>query len=297
MTRTVGFIGLGRMGLAMARRLMQQGFAVVGCDPASAAREGFAAAGGTIAGTPRQVADAAELVFACLPSAAVSQAVAGEVQAGEAVRVYVECSTIGAQAMRALAASLAPRVLVVDAPISGGPPGALAGTLATVISGHPEACSLARSALEALASNIVEAGPEPGQAQVFKLVNQGLTFAAYLLTAEAVAAGVKAGADPAALLRFLNAGTARNWATAVKFPQSVLPGRFGEGNLDIVRKDMAMYLDLCREGGVPHALGAQAEALFALADAVLPAPVDLARAVQLYELAAGIEIRADNPQP
>lgn len=293
---TVGFIGLGRMGGAMARRLLQQGFEVVGCDPAAPAREAFRAAGGRPIATPREVAEAAPLVFACLPSASVSQAVlrgADGLLAGSAVQVYVECSTIGPQAMQALAQELAARhIALLDAPISGGPPAALEGTLATVVAGSEAARVLARPMLEALASSIVEAGAQPGQAQVFKLVNQGLTFAAFLLAAEAVTAGVKAGAEPEALLRFLNAGTARNWATAVKFPQSVLPRRMGEGNLDIVRKDMAMYVDLCREAGVPHALGAQAEALFALADHLLPGPVDLAGAVRLYELAAEVEIRA-----
>lgn len=298
---TVGCIGLGRMGLAMARRLLQQGWHVVGCDPAAAARADLRAAGGELAGTAREVADAAVVVLACLPSAAVSQAVLrgpDGLLAGSTVQVHVECSTIGPQAMRGLAQELATRdIALLDAPISGGPPAALEGRLATVLAGSEAARLLARPILETLATSIVEAGPQPGQAQVFKLVNQGLTFASFLLTAEAMAAGVKAGADPVALLRFLNAGTARNWATTVKFPQGVLPRRFGDGNLDIVRKDMAMYLDLCRESGVPHALGAQADALFALADTLLPAPVDLASAVRLYELAAGIEIRAAASRP
>jgi 3-hydroxyisobutyrate dehydrogenase-like beta-hydroxyacid dehydrogenase len=284
---TVGFIGLGRMGGAMARRLLRAGYAVVGCDPDAAAREAFQQAGGHIAAIPCDVADSAEVVLACLPGAGVSRSVAfgaDGVAGGKAVRVYVETSTVGQAVMEDIASRLsASGIGVLDAPISGGPDGADAGTLAAVVSGAREAQALARPIMAAYASTVVDAGPQPGMAQVFKLVNQGLTFASFALTAEAVSAGVKAGADPQALLDFLNAGTSRNWATAVKFPQSVLPRKFGPGNLDIVKKDMALYLELCRQTGTPALLGQQADAIFSMAERVLPAPVDLASIVRFYE--------------
>jgi len=300
MRETLGFVGLGQMGLAMARRLLAQGFDVVGCDPAVAARDALVRAGGRTAATPRQVADTAEVVLACLPSAEASLMVACGAEGiaeGAAVRVYVECSTLGPEAMREIAARLQGRGMdVLDAPISGGPAGAEAGTLATVVAGPIAARERAAAAIAAYAATIVPAGDEAGLAQVFKLANQGLTFASFVLTAEAVTAGVKAGADPEALLAFLNAGTARNWSTSVKFPQSVLAGRFGPGSLHIVRKDLAMYVAMCRRGGIVPSMGAEAEAIAAHADHTLSPPVDLASIVRLYEAAAGIEVRSVNKE-
>ncbi len=138
-----GFIGLGHMGAAMAHRLLQAGFPLVVHDLSPAACAPLAAAGAQVAGSAREVADAAEVVFLCLPSAAASRSVVEGphgLLAGRALRVVVETSTVGPAALRSLAALLAARgVALVDAPVSGGPRGAQAGTLSVM---HAGACLL-----------------------------------------------------------------------------------------------------------------------------------------------------------
>jgi 3-hydroxyisobutyrate dehydrogenase-like beta-hydroxyacid dehydrogenase len=297
--RTIAFIGLGAMGLPMAQRLLGAGFAVVGFDPQAERCEALRAAGGRVARDAAEAADAAFCVLACLPSAAhsvsVAQGIASAAAAGSAPALYIECSTIGQAAMQRVHAALAPAgVALLDAPISGGPEGAAAGTLSTVVSGGREAQREVREVLGTYASTIVDAGEMPGLAQVYKLINQALTFAAFLLTAEGIAAGVKAGADAHALLEFLNASTARNWSTTTRFPQSVLPRTFGRGSLSIVRKDMDAYIALCRESGALSPMGDSAVTLFALADSLLAPPVDLASVVRLFEAATGTPISNPN---
>jgi len=300
--RTIGFVGLGAMGLPMAQRLMRCGFAVVGFDPLAAPCEALRAVGGRIARSVSGVADAASCVLACLPSAehsvSVAQSIADSAGAGRSLDLYIECSTIGQVAMHRVHAMLAPvGIALLDAPISGGPEGAAAGTLATVVSGSRDAQGRAREVLAAYASTIVDAGEMPGLAQVYKLINQALTFGAFVLTAEGIAAGVKAGADAGALLEFLNASTARNWSTSTRFPQSVLPRTFGRGNLAIVRKDMDAYLALCREAGALSPMSDTAVTLFALADSLLQPPVDLPSVVRLFEAATGTPISNPSGAP
>lgn len=301
----IGFIGVGKMGAAMAARLLQRGATLVVCDPDPAACAALARAGAAVADTPRAVADQVPLAFACLPSGEISEQVAlgpaGLVH-GRTLRTYVETSTIGQQTMEHIARGLDGHGIdTVDAPVSGGPDGAAAGRLATVAAGPAAARARAAAAIASYAGTCVDAGPRAGMAQVFKLVNQGLTFASVALTAEAMAMGVKAGADARALLDFLNAGTARNWATAVKFPQSVLTRTFGHGHLGIVRKDLQLYLELCRRSGTPALMGGQAAALFELVESLFPGQADLASVVRLYETFTGAPVggaaTASNEEP
>jgi len=285
--QVIGFIGVGKMGEAMVRRLMAAGADAVVFDTDAAACRRLEAAGARAAPSARAVADEAAQVFACLPTPAASLAIATGsegVMGGRRIRVLVECSTIGRAHIRTIADSLAEvGIALVDAPVSGGPAGAQAGTLATVVSGPEEAKRSVRAALSCWASAIVDAGPRAGASQVYKLVNQALTFANMVLAAEALAAGVKAGAEPRALLDFINASTGRSWATTEKFPRSVLTGQTGNGSLGIVMKDMQLYLDMCRETGTPSMLGAPAFAAIQMAEKLFAPSADLGSVATLFE--------------
>jgi carboxymethylenebutenolidase len=302
MTQTLGVVGLGRMGLAMAQRLRQHGFDVIGCDTRKEACAAFVTVGGRVAPTPRAVADEASVVFASLPTAGACREAAygtNGVARGSALRVYVECSTIGPQAMREIAQRLGYAGMeAVDAPVSGDPAAASEGSLSVVVAGAPRAVQAAMQGLSCFCADVVEAGEQPGVAQVFKLVNQGLTHATFVLTAEALSAGVKSGAEPAALLAYLNANTARNHATTDDFPHRVLPRRFGTADLGVVKKDMGLYLEMCRQGGIPASVGQQAEAMMTMAGAILPPPLELSSIAMLYEATGGVELRGlAQPEP
>lgn len=293
MGATLGFVGLGQMGGAMARRLIAAGNRVVGFDPDSAAMEQLAAAGLIAAASAREVADAAPIVFACLPSGEASLEVAHGIRQGAAVRVLVECSTIGGPAMQAVAAAVQARGIdVLDAPVSGGPKGADAGTLAVIVSGSPAAVGRARPALDQLAGSVMVVGDTPGQAQTCKLVNNAISLSTMLLTCEAVVMGVKAGVDAGTLIDVINVSSGRSSASADKFPKAVLPRSFDYGGaIGLGNKDFELFVQQAHGLGLPAELVAHAANLWRCATVRVGEKADYAAVVRLFEEWAGVECR------
>ncbi len=284
----VGMIGLGHMGGAMARRMMQKGHAVVGFDPAPDARARFEAAGGAAAESPRAVADRADLVFACLPGKAASFATAcGEdgIRQGRRVRTYVEMSTLGRAAAVAIADSLSgTEIGFLDAPISGGPKGAEVGALTAIVAGGQGEIAAARPALDAIASNVFVVGDTPGMAQVCKLVNNILSITAMVTSCEAIAMGVKAGLDARTMIDVINVSTGRNSATMDKFPKAILPRSFDYGGpLSIGLKDIDLYLELARDTRMPAMMGFGVSGLFGHIAARLGETADYSSMIKVFE--------------
>ncbi|HEX2939845.1 MAG TPA: NAD(P)-dependent oxidoreductase [Rhodopila sp.] len=239
----IGFIGLGQMGAPMAERLLAPDVRLHVFDTRPDAMAPFVERGAVACASPAAVAAEAEIVFACLPTARASEAVAAEVAGGSALRLYAEMSTIGREAIERIAALLAARgIACVDAPISGGPAGARAGTLAMLAAGDPEAVAALRSWQLRIGKTVFVMGEQPGQAQVMKLVNN-LMFATNLVAAcEGLAMGAKAGLDPDAMLAMVNAGTGRSMASE-RVLEEVLSGRFAFGAaLSVLDKDVRLGL-------------------------------------------------------
>jgi 3-hydroxyisobutyrate dehydrogenase-like beta-hydroxyacid dehydrogenase len=284
----VGMIGLGHMGGAMARRMMQRGHAVIGFDPAPDARARFEAAGGTAVESPRAVADAADLVFACLPGKAASFATAfGDdgIVHGHRVRTYVEMSTLGRAAVATIADGLSgTKIGFLDAPISGGPKGAEAGTLTAIVAGGQSEIAAARPALDDIASNVFIVGDTPGMAQVCKLVNNILSITAMVTSCEAIAMGVKAGLDARTMIDVINVSTGRNSATMDKFPKAILPRSFDYGGpLSIGLKDIDLYLELARDTRMPAMMGFGVSGLFGHIATRLGAEADYSTMIKVFE--------------
>jgi 3-hydroxyisobutyrate dehydrogenase-like beta-hydroxyacid dehydrogenase len=249
----IGFIGLGAMGAAMAERLQAAGVPLVVLDTNRQAVEPFVARGAKAAAGAAEVGEAAEIVFLCLPKAPVSAATCAALATSTKVRVVVEMSTIGKAAMEPIAADLARAgKILVDCPVSGGPRGARAGTLATIVAGDPAAIAAIRPYLDIMAKNVFVVGERPGLAQVMKLVNNLISAANMASAFEALVIGAKAGLDPALMVEVVNASTGRNSATQDKVPQSVLTGSFDYGaRLDILYKDITLGLAEAEALGVP----------------------------------------------
>lgn len=298
MAEPLGFIGLGHMGAAMARRLLTAGFRVIGHDIAPAHLDALRAEGLEPAADARAVADAAPVVFTCLPTLAACRAVAAEVAQGSAVRVQVECSTIGVGPMRELAALLGARgIALIDAPLSGGPGGVAAGTVTVIAAGPPEAMERARPALARLAGSLKVVGTEAGQAQICKVVNNVVSICAMAITCEAVVAGVKAGMDADTLVEVLNLGTGRTSASTDKFPRAILPRRFAFGGaMEVGNKDLALYLDLAEAGGLDAAMVRQVASVWREATDTLGADTDYSELVKLFEAKAGAVVRGRSAQ-
>ena len=244
----VGLIGLGSMGGAMAARLLRQGVVPVVWDaqPAAVVRSGGQAAAG-----PADVA--ADCVILSLPDAvAVAAVLAALWPVLPPGAVVVDTSTISPLDARGFAAVAAARgVAYLDAPVSGGPAGAAAGTLTMMIGGEATALARARSVLALLTQRIVHVGG-PGAGQVAKLVNNLLVATHLVTAAEALRLGARAGLAPEALLPVLNAATGRSAATEVNWPRWIATGAFDSGfSAGLMRKDVRLALELAAAVGAP----------------------------------------------
>jgi 3-hydroxyisobutyrate dehydrogenase len=289
---SIGFLGLGQMGAPMAERLLAPDIRLHVFDPRPEATAAFAARGAVACASAAEVADRAEVVFACLPGGAVSEAVAAEVAGGTALRVYAEMSTIGREAVERIAARLEERgIACVDAPISGGPAGARAGTLAMLAAGAPAARAAVEPWQRRIGREVFVLGDRPGQAQAMKLVNN-LLFAANLAAAcEAFAMGAKAGLEADTMLAMVNAGTGRSVATE-RVMEEVLSGRFAFGAaLSILDKDVRLGLEAAAALEVPMWTIEQAARLWRLAAIQGGGAGDLTTIARLVEGWAGAEIR------
>jgi len=289
---SIGFLGLGQMGAPMAERLLAEDVRLHVFDPRPAAMEPFIARGAVHCASPAAVADAARVVFACLPNSAASEEVAAAVATGRAVRVYAEMSTIGKRAVEGIAARLGARgVAVVDAPISGGPAGARAGTLAMLAAGAPAAVAELDPWLRRIGREVFVLGDTPGQAQVMKLVNN-LMFASNLVAAcEGLAMGAKAGLDPDAMLAMVNAGTGRSVATE-RVLEEVVSGRFAFGAaLSVLDKDVTLGLAEAATLGVPMWALEQAARVWRFAVTQGAGAEDVTAIARFMERWAGAEIR------
>lgn len=264
----VSFLGLGAMGAPMASRLLDAGYDVTVFDVAASAVDNMAQRGAKLAASPAEAARGARIVFACLPNPAISLDVAlgpnGIASAVSEGTIYVEMSTIGSAAIEQIAADMEKRnCMVIDAPVSGGPRGAHAGTLSIMAAGHANAFEAALPALEAITRNIFRVGETPGLGQIAKLANNMISAAGMASAFEATAMAVKAGVDAEVLINIVNASTGRNSATMDKFPASVLPRTFDYGGkLETMYKDVALCMEEARRRGVPMWVGSAVHQLW-----------------------------------
>ena len=252
----VGMIGVGNIGLPMALRLLEQKVDLTVCDRNPAALKTLQELGAGVADSPAALADVCEVIIASMPSREVSLQVGiGErgVVHGKALRVYVETSTIGSGTVQQIADGLkAAGIGFIDAPVSGGPPGARAGTLAVLASGAEEDFAVARPVLDNIAKNIFYLGAKPGTSQVAKVINNHVSAAGRLAVFEGLAMGIKAGLDPKLLNDVFNAGSARNYTTTDKVPAAILTESYKfNGPLTIGLKDQALMLEEAERYGAP----------------------------------------------
>lgn len=286
---SLGFIGLGSMGGAMAARLVAAGHELHVHDVQRAAVDAAVAQGARACASAREVGDRAQVVFCCLPSPAVSEAVAAELRGGAACEVLVEMSTVGRAAMQRIAQAAGPGIALLDCPISGGRPRALEGTLSAIVAGSPALVQRVRGWLDQLARQVFVVGDEPGQAQVCKIANNAISITGMVVACEAVVMGVKAGLDPATMIDVINASTGRNSATVDKFPRAILPRSFDYGGpISIGAKDLGLYLEEARRQQAPAFAVSNAAQLWALAVDRFGEDADMTRFICLLEQWAGL---------
>lgn len=291
----IGFVGTGSMGGPIAANLLARGHALTICDVSQAALRTLVDKGGKAAATPRDVACHAETVFICLPTLdSIREATLGAdgLVHGSRIKTCVNFSTAGPEVIREIAHGCAPaNITLLDCPITGGAARARDGSLSITVSGHKASYDAIKPLLDCVASHVFYVGAEPGQAQIMKLLNNMLSFAAFVSSCEAFAMGVKAGLDPDAMVEVINTGTGRNSATTHKFPNNILPRSFDYGaKLRISYKDISLCLEEAERLGVPMWLAPVIKQVIGFAVSQDGDQNDVTTLVKHYEKWCGIEI-------
>ena len=291
MGEKVAFIGVGRMGSGMAARLIAAGHELSIYDPVASAMAPVAALGARIARSAADAAAISAVVMASVPGPADALKTARQIADSAEVEVFVDLSTSGPAAAQAIAALLAPRgICAIDAPVSGGVKGALAGKLAIMASGPAGALERVHPLLEVL-GKVYRLGEKPGLGQTVKLANNLMSAASLAIAAEALAMGVKAGVDPAAMLEVLNASSGRNSATVDKIPKHVLNRRFDFGFSNALSfKDVRLCVDEAEALGVPMVVGTAVRQMLSITHQMHGAAADCTDLVRVVENWAGCQI-------
>ena len=289
----IGFIGAGRMGFHMVRRLIEAGHTVIVADNSADAIARAKKVGAQTAASTKEVADRVETVKASLPTPTIVLAVANEVAEGKKIRRFIDLSTTGAS-MAARTAEILKKhsIAQIDSPVSGGVGGAEKGTLAVMVSGPKADIDVAEPALSVI-GKVFRIGERAGAAQTMKLINNYLSATAMAATAEAMVMGVKAGLDPKLMLDVINAGSGRNTASMDKYPRAIITRTFDFGFATaLMLKDVKLCLDEAAALGVPNDIMSAVGRLWQTTQDEIGPDTDFTTVVQPLERRAGVEVKA-----
>lgn len=257
---TVGFVGIGSIGRPMCLNTAKGGFRVVAYDANSEARARLEGTTVETAGSPVEVARAAEVCVLSLPdSDVVEEVVFGEGGLLEGLSegdIVVDTSSSRPSSTREVARKLSARGIgMLDAPVSGGVLRAGTGDLAVMVGGEPEVVDRCRVVLEAFSSEVFYVG-KSGAGHMAKAVNNLVSATTLASAAEAVLLGERAGLDPEKLVEIINASSGRSASTEVKFPRYILNRTFKDGfAISLMNKDVKIALDAASKLGFPTIMG------------------------------------------
>ena len=290
----LGFVGVGRMGGRMARRLVDAGHQLTICDTEAAAVKALTDLGAVAVGSPSEVGSAAEVVFVSLPTPSIVETVAlgpNGIAEGTKVKIFIDTSTTGAIYAKKIAKGLATKDIVsVDSPVSGGLAGAANGTLALMLACPEEVFKRLKPVMEVLGRPFF-IGPKPAQGQTMKLLNNLLSATAMAISSEAIVMGTKAGLDPNLIIEVINAGTGKNSATESKIPKFVIPRKFNLGfPIGLLNKDVRLCLDEADAMGMPMIVGTAVRQLLAITSASEGRDADMTEIVRTLERWADVEV-------
>jgi 3-hydroxyisobutyrate dehydrogenase-like beta-hydroxyacid dehydrogenase len=277
----------------MSQRLIDAGHAVSVFDANAEATAVLKKAGATVASSPDDVGNSADIVFVSLPTPAIVQSVVLDgIGRGSRAKIIVDLSTSGPGMAGRVSTALKERGIAwIDAPVSGGIAGAKGGTLAVMASGPRATFDVVEPLLKNF-GKVFYVGEKAGLAQVAKLGNNLLAAAALVVSSEALAMGVKAGLDPKVMLDIINASSGRNSATQDKFPRAVLPRTFDFGfTTGLSYKDVGLCVDEAEAMGVPMVAGAVVRQMLAITNAKFGPNSDFTSIARVIEEWAGVEIK------
>lgn len=291
----LGFVGLGKMGKPMTEHLLRAGHRVHVHNRSRGAVDELVAQGAVAASSPAEVSERAEMVMTCLTNTPSVEEVYlganGLYSRARPGQVFVDHSTVGLDTSRQCAAEAQARgASFLDAPVSGGPAGAIGGTLTIMVGGDQATFDRARPVFEAYGKTIRLCGPTAAGSAI-KLVNQLLVAINVAGIAEALVFGLKAGADPQTVLEVVGTGFGGSRMLDRTIPL-VLDRNFAAGTpVNLLLKDLTLINGLAAELGTELNMGRRAEEIFAAARDSGLGDADMAALVQPYERHAGVEVR------
>jgi 3-hydroxyisobutyrate dehydrogenase len=274
---TIAFIGLGNMGSPMAARLVDAGHTVRGSDLAEAARAQLESIGGSAFEASSDAVDGADIVILMLPNSAIVESVMQDPDVVSRLSpgvLVIDMSSSEPLRTQSLQARLAGQgIRLIDAPVSGGVKGAVAGTL-TIMVGAEETELAEASAVLDLLGAVKHAGPV-GAGHAVKALNNLMSATHLLVSSEAIIAGQRFGIDPEVMLGIVNGSSGRSGSTENKWPNFILRGGFDSGfGLRLMLKDMKIAVDLADQVGVASGVSKAAVDLWTRAADALPPTAD-----------------------
>ncbi|MGC0366549.1 3-hydroxyisobutyrate dehydrogenase-like beta-hydroxyacid dehydrogenase [Rhodococcus sp. 27YEA15] len=280
----LAFIGIGKMGLPMVERLIASGHDVKVHNRSSAAVEAAESRGASAAPSATAAAEGSELVLTALPTVDAVQAVYAELADNAAAgQVYIDHSTVDIGTNRFCAELVSARGAgFLDAPVSGGPAGAEAGSLTVMVGGDENDYQRALPAFESFGKTIRLCGPV-GTGQAVKLVNQLLVGIHTAAIAEATVLGTALGADPKVVLDLVGSSFGGSVMLSRNIPRFVSRDFSGATPVSLILKDLGIIRDEGDRVGVPLPLAEMVKQHFALADSQGWADEDMAALVKLWE--------------
>jgi 3-hydroxyisobutyrate dehydrogenase len=296
--KSIAFVGLGNMGLPMAANLVKAGYRVHAADVRREAVEVAVGQGALGAGSAAEATARADVVITMVPnSPEVEIAYLGPQGVLEGARrgqIAIDMSTIDPATTRRVGARLeAAGVHMLDAPVSGGVPGAVAGTLTIMVGGAPAVVAEARPILGAMGKNVVHVGPL-GSGEVAKICNNLLAGVSMIAAAEAFTIGIRAGVDPKILHDVIRTSSGNCWAIEHNcpvpglVPKSASNRDFAAGFMtDLMAKDLSLARAAARDLGVPCFTGALAHDLYVLASRHGLGRKDFSAVIQLLTASEG----------
>jgi 3-hydroxyisobutyrate dehydrogenase len=300
--KPIAFIGLGNMGLPMVANLIKAGHRVHAADVRSEAVEAATAQGAVAARSAADATRQAEVVITMVPNSPEVEVAylgpGGVLEGARRGQIVIDMSTIDPATTRKVGARLdAAGVRMLDAPVSGGVPGAVAGTLTIMVGGDPDVFAEARPILGLMGKNVVHVGPL-GSGEVAKICNNLLAGVSMVAAAEAFTIGIRAGVDPKILHEVIRTSSGNCWALEHNcpvpglVPKSASNRDFAPGFMtDLMAKDLSLARAAARDLGVPCFTGALAHDLYMLASRHGLGRRDFSSVIQLLTASEGEEPR------
>jgi L-threonate 2-dehydrogenase len=291
----VGVIGLGNMGMGAALNLLNKSHTVTGCELRAETRDAFAAAGGAVVASPDALPPDLEAVVVFVINAAqTEQVLFGET--GCLARmpkggVVLCCATVAPEAAKTLGRKIEDAgFLMLDTPVAGGSVGARAGTMTVMGSGSEAAFAKAGPVLEAISTKVWRLGDEIGVGSTVKMVNQLLAGVHIATAAEALALGIRAGADPETLFKVISESAGSSWMWQNRVPHILSGDDTPSSAVNIFVKDLGIVLDQARALTFPLPLAAAAHQLFLAAAANGQGYKDDAFVIRVWSALTGIAL-------